>query len=118
MSATRQATVLVLERSAALQDLIDQALRDSGHRVLSTGNSLEGLELVRRVRIDVLVVGDLLEKHTETLVSELRSIQPSLEIVSIGGGDRSLSLLELRARLSSPFSLGDLLEAVGAREGC
>src|SRR5437016_10600311 len=108
VSAGRQATVLVLEPNAAVQELIDQALRESGHRVLSTGNSLEALELVRRVRIDVLVVGDVAENHTETLVSELRSSQPSLEVVSVGGRDNALSLIELRARLSSPVSLDDL----------
>ena len=114
MSAARQATVLVLESSAAVQELIDQALRESGHRVLSTGNSLEALELVRRVRIDVLVVGDVAENHTETLVSELRASQPSLAVVSVGGRDKALSLIDLRARLSSPVSLDDLLAAVAA----
>lgn len=114
MSATRQATILVLERNAAVQELIDQALHESGHRVLSTGNSLEALDLVRRVRIDVLVVGDVHDNQTETLVSTLRSSQPSLEIVSIGGRDNALSLIDLRARLASPFSLDDLLAAVAA----
>lgn len=114
MSAGRQATVLVLEPNAAVQELIDQALRESGHRVLSTGDSLEALELVRRVRIDVFVVGDLVGHQTEALVSELRSSQPWLEIVSIGGRDNALSLIDLRARLSSPFFLDDLLAAVAA----
>ena len=102
MSAIRQATVLVLERNAAVQELIDQALRESGHRVLSTGDSLEALELVRRVRIDVLVVGDLVGNQTEALVSELRSSQPSLEVISTGDRD------------NGPFSLDDLVGGVAA----
>jgi len=102
VSAIRQATVLVLERNAAVQELIDQALRESGHRVLSTGDSLEALELVRRVRIDVLVVGDLVGNQTEALVSELRSSQPSLEVISTGGRDNGL------------FSLDDLVGGVAA----
>jgi CheY-like chemotaxis protein len=102
VSAIRQATVLVLERNAAVQELIDQALRESGHRVLSTGDSLEALELVRRVRIDVLVVGDLVGNQTEALVSELRSSQPSLEVIETGGRD------------NGPFSLDDLVGGVAA----
>jgi len=102
VSAIRQATVLVLERNAAVQELIDQALRESGHRVLSTGDSLEALELVRRVRIDVLVVGDLVGNQTEALVSELRSSQPSLEVISTGDRD------------NGPFSLDDLVGGVAA----
>ena len=96
MSAVRQATILVLERNAALQDLIDQALRDAGHRVLSTGDPREALELVRRVRVDVVVAGALLETHMEELLSELRLLQPSVAVVGI----------------SSPFALDELVEAV------
>ncbi len=100
MSAARQATVLVLEPNAAVQELIDQALRESGHRVLSTGDSLEALELVRRGRIDIFVVGDLVGQQTEALVSELRSSQPWLEVISTGD--------------NAPFSLDDLVGGVAA----
>jgi len=102
VSAARQATVLVLEPSAAVQELIDQALRDSGHRVLSTGDSVEVLELARRVRIDVFVVGDLVGNQTEALVSELRASQPWLEVINTGGRD------------NAPFSLDDLVGGVAA----
>jgi DNA-binding NtrC family response regulator len=108
------ATILVLEENAAVQELIDQALRESGHRVLTTKNALEALELVRRVRIDVLIVGLLLDERGQTLVGEFHSIQAGIRIVIISGADDELDRIDHSARLSSPFSLDDLREATAA----
>jgi len=111
VAPTLPATILVLEENAAVEELIDQALRESGHRVLATTNALEALEVVRRIRIDVVVVGVLLGERGQTLVDELRSIQPGLRIVSISGSEDEFRGIDRSARLSSPFSLDDLREA-------
>jgi DNA-binding response OmpR family regulator len=81
------ATILVLEENAAVQELIDQALRESGHRVLTTNNALEALELLQRIRVDIVVVGDLLDERGQTLLGELHSVQAGLRIVSVSGPD-------------------------------
>lgn len=104
----------MLEENAAIQELIDQALRDAGHRVLSTSNALEAFEVVRRVHIQVLVVGVLLEERSQALVGELRVIQPGLPIVCIAGPDDDLQATDGTARLPSPFSLDELRAAVAA----
>jgi DNA-binding NtrC family response regulator len=114
VASTSPATILVLYENAAVQDLIDQALRESGHRVLSTENALEALEVVRRIRIDVLVAGGLHEERRESLVAELRSVQPDLRIVSIYGPDDTLENVDRNAGLSSPVSLDELRELVTA----
>jgi len=106
--------VLVLEENAAVQELVDQALREADHRVLSTKHALEAVELARRVRIDVLVAGVLLEERTHALINELRSIQPGLHVVGICDPDDDLDGVERSVRLSSPFALDDLREAVAA----
>jgi CheY-like chemotaxis protein len=111
------ATILVLEEDAAVQELIDQALRDSGHRVLSTKNALEALEVAQRVRIDILLVGDLLEPR-QTVVDDLRSLQPELGVVGIfGSNDDEAGALRdenLVATLSTPFSLDELCAVIAA----
>ena len=116
LDSTPAATILVLEENPAVQDLIDQALCGSGHRVLTTKNALEALEVVRRVRIDVLVLG-LLHGMGQTLVGEFRSIQAGMRIVSISDPDDDLDGIDHSARLSSPFSLDDLREAAAAALG-
>jgi DNA-binding response OmpR family regulator len=108
----RSATIVVLEENGAVEDLIDQALRECGHRVLTTQNALEALEVVRRVKVDVLVVGVLLGERGHTLAGEFRSIQSDLRIVSNSSPGDELQGIEPGALLSSPFSLDDLLEAV------
>jgi DNA-binding NtrC family response regulator len=107
-----RATVLVLEESPAVQELIDQALRELGHRVLSTKDALEALEVVRRVHVDVLVVGVLLDAEKRVLVNELRSIQPRVRIVNIGGPEDDAEEIADGAGLSTPFSLDDLRAVV------
>jgi DNA-binding NtrC family response regulator len=106
------ATILVLEESASIQELIDQALRDDGHRVLSTKNALEALEVVRRVRIDIVVASEVFGSERQTLIDELGWIQPGLQVVTICGPDDDLPTTDGGARLSSPLSLDDLCEAV------
>ena len=99
-----RATVLVLEASPAVQELVDQGLREAGHRVLATGSPEEALEVVRRVRVDVLVAG-LVNGEVEALVDELREIQPDLRLVSIPGANGATP---------APVSLEALVEAVAA----
>jgi CheY-like chemotaxis protein len=107
-----RATILVLEESPAVQELIDQALRELGHRVLSTKDALEALEVVRRVHVDVLVVGVLLDADKPSLVHELRSIQPGVRIVSICGPEEGAEEIDGGASLCTPLSLDDLRAAV------
>src|SRR5258706_13305735 len=55
VAGTRASTVVIVEESAALQELVEQAVRADGDCVLVTGNLLEVLDVARRVRIDGLV---------------------------------------------------------------
>jgi len=114
VASSAPATILVLEENAAVQELIEQALREAGHRVLTTNNALEAIELLQRVRIDLIVVGDLVDERAETLVEELRSIQAGLRIVSISSPEDELEGIEYSARLSNPLSLDDLRDVVAA----
>jgi CheY-like chemotaxis protein len=98
-----RATVLVLEASPAVQELVDQGLREAGHRVLATGSSEEALEVVRRVRVDVLVAG--MVGGVEAVVDELRVIQPDVRLLSLPGANGATS---------SPVSLEALVDAVAA----
>jgi CheY-like chemotaxis protein len=104
MSLPARATVLVLEASPAVQELVDQGLREAGHRVLASGWREEALEVVRRVRVDVLVAG-MVDGGAEAIVDELREIQPDLRLVTIRGANGAKP---------APVSLEALVEAVAA----
>jgi DNA-binding response OmpR family regulator len=109
-------TIVVVERSGAVQELIDHALREAGHRVLVTRNPLEALELLRSVRIDMLI-GDVvtLDHDRPGFVRQLRAIQPSLPVLYLGDRDRAdQEDVEDASALRTPFSLDELQEAVAA----
>jgi DNA-binding NtrC family response regulator len=114
VSAVGPATILVLEENAAVQELIEQALRGTEHRILSTQNALEALEVVRRVRVDVLVAGHVVQDHRPAVLEELLSVQPQLAVVTICGPDDELGDGEVGASLTPPFSLNDLRAVVAA----
>ena len=103
------ATVLVLEENTAVE-LIDQALRDAGHRVVGTNDPLEALDILHRVHLDVLIVGSLLDTRMEALLGQLGSIQAGLHILSVNDAGSNG-----RASLASPIPLDELTEAVAAK---
>ena len=114
MEATSRGTVVVVEQSAAAQELMDRVLREAGHRVLVTRNPLEALELGQRVRIDVLVADTAtLEQDGPGLVRQLRTIHPSLSVLYLEDCGR-LNGADANNALHVPFSLDELQEAVAA----
>jgi DNA-binding NtrC family response regulator len=115
MASTR-ATVAVVQESPAVLELVEQALRDAGHRVLVTPDPLELLELARHVAIDVLVADvDTLERDERKLLRNLRSLQPQLAVVYIApAGDGAARHEDGSIVLLGPFSLRKLEEAVAA----
>jgi DNA-binding response OmpR family regulator len=100
------ATILVLEASGAVSELVEQALCGNGHRILSTQSALEALAVARRIQIDLLLAGDLFQQPRDAVVGELRSIQPSLAVVSICDA-APLSLDDLRAVVAETIERGD-----------
>ena len=107
------ATVVVLEENAAAQELMEQALRASGDRVLISNTPSEVLRLSRRVRIDLLVSdAELLEKTDPSIVDRLRSVTRIL--YTNVGGDAENAGTNGAVVLPSPFSLEELREAVSA----
>jgi DNA-binding response OmpR family regulator len=101
VAAADVATIVVVEQSAAVQELIDQALRDSGDYVLITQNPLEVLEVARRVQIDLLVLE--FSDAGPSLVDEVRSIQPGMHVLYLTEEDDDdpppFALDDFRARV-------------------
>ena len=109
MPAARCATIVVLEESAAAQELIERALRESGHRALITNDLLEVVELTRRVRIDLLVGDVYLLGRNRPLVEQIHRSQQHLRILYVSG-----RLNDGTSTLQAPFSLQQLTDAVSA----
>jgi DNA-binding response OmpR family regulator len=109
----RGSTIVIVEESAAVQELVEQALRESGDRVLVTQNALEVLDVARRVRIDLLVI------HIDSesgLADEIRKSQPDLQVLYLSNStDQQPAGLQHGSLLLTPFSLGELRAAIAAQ---
>jgi DNA-binding response OmpR family regulator len=110
---TRGSTIAIVEESAAVQELVDQALRGSGDHVLVTQNALEVLDVARRVRIDLLVI-DI--DSQPGLVEEIRESQPDLQVLYLSDStDERRAGPQRSPLLLTPFSLDELRAAIAAR---
>jgi CheY-like chemotaxis protein len=74
-----RATVLVFGDNTAVLELIDRTLSGCGHRVLTTSDPSEALEVGRRVKIDVLVSDVVL--GGPALARELVAIQSRVRVL-------------------------------------
>jgi hypothetical protein len=73
-------TILVLHEHGVIE-LIEAALRDRGLLVLGTLDAFEAAEIVRRVKVDLLVLS---RSHRE-LAENLRAVQTGLPAVVLNG---------------------------------
>jgi DNA-binding response OmpR family regulator len=113
VTATRGSTIVIVEESAAVQELVEQALREGGDRVLVSQNPLEVLDVARRVRIDLLIT-DL--DSWPGLVEQVRASQPDVRVLYLSGGtDEQPPGSERSLPLRTPFSLDELRAAIAAR---
>ena len=109
-------TIVLVEESAAVQELLEHALREAGHRVLVTRDPREAFELARRIRIDALVCDlAIVEQRGPGLIRRLREMQPSLPVLYLADrGPTDAEAVEDGSTLQTPFSLDELQEAVAA----
>jgi len=109
-------TIVVVEESASVQELLEHALRESGHRVLVTRDPREAFELARRIRIDALVCDlAIIEQRGPGLIRRLHEMQPSLPVLYLADrGPAGEEALEDGSTLQTPFSLDEFQEAVAA----
>jgi DNA-binding response OmpR family regulator len=110
---TRGSTIVIVEESAAVQELVEQALRESGDRVLVTQNGLEVLDVASRLRIDLLII-DI--DSQPGLVEEVRESQPGLRVLYLSdSADEQPVDAQRSPLLLTPFSLDELRTAIAAR---
>jgi hypothetical protein len=70
-------TIVVLHEHAGVLELIEAALHDRGTRVLGTLDAFEAAEIVRRLKVDLLVMSPA---HNH-VTSDLRALQTGLSVV-------------------------------------
>ena len=101
-------TVLIIDDEALVRATVARMVEREGHRVLQAANGVEGLNIFKRERID-LVVCDIImpEKEGIETIGELRRNNPTLKIIAISGGGRTenVDFLGMAQRLGADYVL-------------
>lgn len=92
-NGTARATIVVVQDSLAVLELIEQTLRDEGAIVFATRDPFEALEVVRRVQVDLLILEDPDREVEWGIARDFCAIQPALRLLFAGPEPLSLSRL-------------------------
>ncbi|MBM4383010.1 MAG: PAS domain S-box protein [Deltaproteobacteria bacterium] len=115
-SKGEQATVLVVDDSAEVRELLTRAISAAGHRVLQAASAAQAISQIRGDPLDLLVT-DIAMPGTRgpQLAALLRSSRPRLRVLYVTGyasDDLELAKDPLSAVLWKPFGMKQLRNAV------
>lgn len=117
----QMATILIIEDEPLVRDTIRLSLETGGYTVLIASDGREGVSMLSRSKID-LVVTDLIMPEQEGLetIRLIRRDHPDTKVIAISGGGRHVgtdylkaaSLLGANYALQKPFAMARLRECV------
>jgi len=83
------ARILLIDDDEGFRGMLQRTLQRAGYEVVASGSGKEGLDLLSRVRVD-LVLTDIIMPDMDGLeiIQRLRQTQPSLKIIATSGGGR------------------------------
>ncbi len=113
---TGDESVLVLSREEGLRSTITQILEVLGYKVRSSADPGEALRLLHAAAVDVLLVDAAAQDPAETqrLFGKARGLNPELKLMLAADGADARRAQQFAdvVRLSKPFTLAELAEAV------
>jgi two-component system, NtrC family, nitrogen regulation response regulator NtrX len=114
--------ILVVEDEAGLADVVRRVLERSGHEVRVAATGLEGARRFREQAVDLALIDiHMPEMDGLELLVQFRAIAPTMPVIVMSGGPQTggldlladARLLGASATLAKPFSVDELLGAVG-----
>lgn len=115
------ARLLLIDDDTLVRQTLEQALARAGYAVFAAGNGREGLAVLDRETVD-LVITDIIMPEAEGIetIRELRRRAPAIPIIAISGGGQTgrLDFLGIAQQfgaahvLAKPFTLATLIAAV------
>lgn len=115
------ARILVIDDEELIRETIRMKLEQSGHQVIEASNGVEGLLVLERTSVD-LVVTDIIMPEQEGIetIRRIRDRDPAVGIIAISGGGRTRNFgflefakkLGANGALSKPFTGSQLLELI------
>jgi DNA-binding response OmpR family regulator len=110
--------ILVIEDNLIVRNTVMRILQSAGYRVVTAGDGLEGFDIFRKERPD-LVVTDIIMPQQEGIatIRQILAERPGTKIIAISGGGRigNTDFLQIARKmgaadvLQKPFDPDDLL---------
>ena len=98
------AKILLVEDDDLVRDMLTQILQRASHEVLTASNGEDAAKILQTEVPDIMVTDIIMPKKSGiTLISEVKTRHPNLEIIAISGGGRL-----------DPTGYLDLSETLGA----
>lgn len=114
-------SILVIDDSDPLRELMVTALERDGHKVLQAADGKAGIELLRANPADLLITDIVMPDQDGLVTLQLaRKLQPDLKVIVISGDSPRFTALYLdiankfgaTKTLRKPFSLPEFIAAV------
>jgi len=107
-------TILVVNDSESLGELINIILSRVGYSVLSAANAAEGLRIAESIRaIDLLITSvDMPQMRGDQLATRFAEICRSAHIIMVSRANEWIETGEAFECLAMPFTAGELRQAV------
>jgi DNA-binding NtrC family response regulator len=98
------AKILLVEDDDLVRDMLTQVLERASHQIIAAANGEEATDYLKNETPDLMITDIIMPKKSGiTLISEVRSNHPNLEVIAISGGGRL-----------DPTGYLDLSETLGA----
>ena len=117
-SVGAKANILVIDDEEVIRSLFREVLHGLGHRVMTAGTGLEGLELAKKWAFDLVFLDLKLPGMDGTaFFREVKTINPKLPVIIITGYPDSDIMAQALAQgpcavMKKPFGEGDIIAAV------
>lgn len=115
-----KARVLVVDDDKTIRSLFKKTLEKEGHTVVTTGNSLEGLDYVRQQDFDIVFLDlKMPEMDGAELFKQIKSAKPKLPVTIVTGYPGS-EIMERAIKegplgiINKPFSTSDIITLVNS----
>ncbi|MBF0492515.1 MAG: response regulator [Deltaproteobacteria bacterium] len=118
MNFTARDTILVIDDEKEIAEKLKRILEKEGYQALCCFNGNEGLDIITRKRIDVVVTDiNMKEMSGLELLAQAKKLFPDIEVIMMTGqGGQELAIQSLRAGamdyLPKPVNLDQLLLSV------
>lgn len=113
--------ILIVEDDKNIREFLEEALKESGYSVKSTGDGAQAIKMVKEAKPDTMILDLGIENIAgETVCAEVKKMHPELPIIILTAKNTSGDIVhgfDLGADdyMSKPFEIDELLARVRAR---